>query len=481
MKKKSSRLFRKYFVAFMAILLGSFAFLGTAMLALSGQFWIKDRLAPLVEGARQTAAEVTGLYAPGYEGDRLEALAGVLAAREASLEAEALLFDARGRVVACAEMTPEGALCERHSVMRAPPNIYSAALFGPLALSGTIEGMFERQVLYAAEPFFIEGGAAGFVLAAQPFFSGHLIDYLRGISRLFLLSGAAALALAFLVVYFISYRLVRPLGDMARATRQYALGNFGYRVQAKGDNELCQLADAFNSMAISLATLEGSRRSFVANVSHELKTPMTTIGGFIDGMLDGTIPAAQHPKYLALVSEEVKRLSRLVTGMLNLSKIEDGELQLNLKPFDINELLFTTILRFEQIISRKGLELTGLDALEPVVLPGDRDMLTQVFYNLIDNAVKFTPPGGRLEFYAVSDKENYTFTLRNTGAGIPSEELSRIFERFYKTDKSRSFDVKGAGLGLYLAKTIVTMHGGAICAESDGASYAQFRVELPVG
>jgi signal transduction histidine kinase len=319
------------------------------------------------------------------------------------------------------------------------------------------------------------------VLVAQPFFSDHLLSYLSGIFRLFLLSGAAALALAFIVVYFISYRLTRPLNDMARATRQYARGDFGYRVHTAEDNELRQLAEAFNSMAISLATLESSRRSFVANVSHELKTPMTTIGGFIDGMLDGTIHGEQHKKYLELVSEEVKRLSRLVTGMLNLSKIEDGELQLNLKPFDVSELLFTTVLRFERIIAKKGLELVGLEELAPGILPGDKDMLIQVFYNLSDNAVKFTPPGGRLEFAARTDKEVDGFTLRNPGVGISSEELARIFGRFYKTDKSRSFDVKGAGLGLYLARTIVKMHGGTISARSDGESYTEFRVELPMG
>jgi signal transduction histidine kinase len=333
-------------------------------------------------------------------------------------------------------------------------------------------------MLLAAEPFKIDDEAAGFVLAAQPM-AGGLVPYIGGIFRLFLVSGLAALAIAFVVVYFISYRLVRPVHDMANATRQYARGEFGYRVQARGDDELRQLADAFNSMAISLANLESSRRSFVANVSHELKTPMTSIGGFIDGMLDGTIPEEQRRRYLTLVSEEVKRLSRLVTGMLNLSKIEDGELQLNLTPFDVNELLFTTALRFERIIADKELELVGLDTLEPVTLPGDRDMLTQVFYNLIDNAVKFTPRGERLEFTGRTDRGIYRFALRNTGVGVSSEELARIFERFYKTDKSRSFDVKGAGLGLYLAQTIVKMHGGTISAKSDGESWTEVIVELP--
>jgi len=480
---KSSRLFRKYFTAFMAILLGSFAFLGTAMLALSGNYWIKDRLEPLKADAVKAAQKVTGIYAGEAGAPRREALAQLLAPDVYGVDTELLLFDAEGRLTACKDVVPDTLLpspvaCLVHGAMRAPEQLRLEALAGVCTRTGNMGGMFGRQMLLAAAPFEIGGQAAGFVLAAQPVSKG-LAAYLGGVLRLLLISMAAALAMAFIVVYFITYRLVRPLHDMARATRQYARGDFGYRVEARGDDELRQLADAFNSMAISLANLESSRRSFVANVSHELKTPMTTIGGFIDGMLDGTIPEERRRKYLELVSEEVKRLSRLVTGMLNLSKIEDGELQLNLKPFDVNELVFTTVLRFERIVAAKGLELTGLDALEPATITGDRDMLTQVFYNLIDNAVKFTPKGERLEFYAAADRGRYVFRLRNTGVGVSSEELARIFERFYKTDKSRSYDVKGAGLGLYLAKTIVKMHGGAISAASDGESWTEVRVELP--
>jgi len=484
---KGSRLFRKYYVAFMAILLGSFVFLGIAMLALSGRYWIRDRQVPLSAGARQVAQGVAGIYSPTYANldvPRHVAAASLLAVGGAAVEADMMLFNTEGRVVGCMDSVPDTVLpspvaCPRHGAMRVSAKICEAAMAGGYTAEGTLEGMFDRQTLLAAEPFEIDGEAAGFVLAAQPV-AGGLIPYIGGLFRLFLVAALAALAMAFIVVYFITYRLVSPVHDMARATRQYARGEFGYRVQVTGDDELRQLAEAFNSMATSLATLESSRRSFVANVSHELKTPMTSIGGFIDGMLDGTIPEGERRKYLTLVSEEVKRLSRLVTGMLNLSKIEDGELQLNLRPFDINEMLFTTVLRFEQIIAAKGLELAGLDTLEPVTVTGDRDMLTQVFYNLIDNAVKFTPPGQRLEFDARTDRDTYVLALRNTGVGVSSEELARIFERFYKTDKSRSFDVKGAGLGLYLARTIMKMHGGTISAESDGESYTRFVVELPV-
>lgn len=483
-----SRLFRKYFLAFIAILLFSFTFLGTALLGLSMNYWTRDKLSLLSVNVKRVADNVTELYSEGSNITTADArrlmLSSLLESNAQPLEADFFLCDIEGVVVACREDLPEAQLpspvhCAIHSKLRVPADACALSMNGNYTFSGNPGGIFEMQSLLAAEPFMIAGKPAGFVMAVQPV-SGGMLTYVGRILQLFLISGMAVLLLTFAVVYFISYRLVRPLQDMIGATQQYARGEFGYRVKTHQNNELRQLAEAFNSMAISLATLESSRRSFVANVSHELKTPMTSIGGFIDGMLDGTIPQEQHRKYLTLVSEEVRRLSRLVTGMLNLSKIEAGELQLNVKPFDISELLFTTLLSFEQIISRKAIELVGLESLESVILSGDKDMLTQVVYNLTDNAVKFTPERGTIQFFAQTNKESYYFALRNSGAGVSSEELAHIFERFYKIDKSRSFDVKGAGLGLYLARTIVKMHGGQISAESDGESYTQFMVQLPL-
>ena len=267
---------------------------------------------------------------------------------------------------------------------------------------------------------------------------------------------------------------------MAEATKRYAAGDFSMRVHVDGRNEMADLAGAFNSMARDLASLESARRSFVANVSHELKTPMTTIGGFIDGILDGTIPPDKQSHYLQIVSDEVKRLSRLVVSMLNLSKIEAGKLSLNRAEFDICDMIFRTMLGFEQVIEQKQFSITGLENMESTIISGDRDMLTQVVYNLIDNAVKFTPEGGEIHFDVVHDMQKVYISIRNSGKGISSEEIDRVFDQFYKVDKSRSFDVKGAGLGLYIVKSIVEMHGGAIKASSVENQYTEFSFWLPL-
>ena len=266
--------------------------------------------------------------------------------------------------------------------------------------------------------------------------------------------------------------LTRPLREMYKATKAYATGDFSPRVEVSGSDELAELTAAFNRMAASLALQESSRRSFVANVSHELKTPMTTIGGFIDGILDGTIPPEQEKHYLQIVS-------RLVTSMLNMAKIEAGELHLQPKPFDICQEIFNTMLNFEQIIDKKHIEIAGLDTLRPTVIYADRDMLHQVIYNLVDNAVKFTE-NGTIAVRVMQTASETTVAIRNTGtSGISSEELSRVFERFYKVDKSRSYDVKGAGLGLYICKTIIEMHGGTIHAQSNGEDFVEFSFTIP--
>jgi signal transduction histidine kinase len=487
-KTRNSKLFRKYFSAFMIIVLVCFTFTGSAMLIFSTRYWNQDRLALLSTNTQLAAREITKIYnAPGIA--RQEAVAQVLSQNSAAIEAQFFVFNTEGRVIACREAVhqtplPSPAPCKWHSSWRLPMPLVAQALAssdqGRFMHTGIPDpgGLFGESVLLSADPFFLDSEAVGFVLAAQPLSEG-LFEYLGGILRLFLLSGMVMLVIAFVVVYLITRRLVRPLNDMVSATQHYAKGDFRYRVKPPESDELRMLAQGFNSMAVNLATLEASRRSFVANVSHELKTPMTSIGGFIDGMLDGTIPAADHEKYLTLVSGEVQRLSRLVTGMLNLSKIEAGELQMKRVSFDLSEMLFTTLLSFEQSIAAKQIELIGLDALVPISVTGDKDLLTQVFYNLIDNAVKFTPKGGQISLRAEQGRMALRIILRNSGAGIPSEELGHIFERFYKTDKSRSYDTRGAGLGLYLAKTIVTMHGGTISAGSDGASWTEFTVELP--
>ena len=274
-----------------------------------------------------------------------------------------------------------------------------------------------------------------------------------------------------------SYRLIRPLRQMSDAAQRMAKGDFSRRIPVVSDDEIGELSISFNNMTNSLAQLEGMRRSFVANVSHELRTPMTTIGGFIDAILDGTIDGETEKHYLLVVSDEIKRLSRLVESMLCLAKLESGEQKINREVFDIVKVARNIVVSQEQRISEKNIDVRGLEN-DGITVNADYDLIYQVIFNLIDNAIKFTNENGVIEFIVTQEGGRVSFAVRNTGSYIEKADLKYVFDRFYKTDKSRSANKNGTGLGLYISKTIIDIHGGKISADSRAGEYTQFCFSL---
>ena len=324
-----------------------------------------------------------------------------------------------------------------------------------------------------------EDKTTGDIIVATITLEKTLVPRIKNIVRMFAIAIPIALIALYGIISLYVYRFTKPLSRMVEVTKSYSKGDFTERIPAESKDELGELISSFNSMATALSITENSRRAFVANVSHELKTPMTTIGGFIDGILDGTIPPEKQSYYLEIISSEIKRLSRLVERMLNLSRIEEGKVQLNYANFNISKQLVDTLLTFEKPIEEKGIGITGLDTLDTIMVTADETMMNQVIYNLIENAVKFTPKNGRIDFRIIETATNLTISIGNTGNGIPSEMLPRIFERFYKVDASRSYDKKGAGLGLYLVKTFIDLHNGDIEVSSIEGEYTQFKFSIP--
>jgi signal transduction histidine kinase len=344
---------------------------------------------------------------------------------------------------------------------------------------GTLGGIYSEERYISARSIYPKNSAAaaGTVIITT---NTKDIDSFTGmVMRIFILSAIATLSMSILAIGVFSYNMVRPLRQMSEAAKRFGKGDFSVRVNATGNDEIKELASAFNNMADSLSASEITRKSFIANVSHELKTPMTTIAGFIDGILDGTIPRDKQDYYLHIVSDEIKRLSRLVRSMLDLSRIDSGELKLNYQSFDLLGVLVNVILTFEQEINRKHIEIRGLDTITPKTVYGDKDLLHQVVYNLIENAVKFTNEGGYIEFNIIESQEQTNFIVKNSGMGIGKSEIDLVFGRFYKTDKSRSKDKKGLGLGLYLVRSIIRLHGGNITAKSIVGEYTEFDFYLP--
>ena len=478
-------LFAKYLTIMTAMILVSYFVLASAITVFLSTRLSSEKETLLTENVKQNAMYCERLF----EGcttqeefnNSLIIICNNLGVTSSAIDADVFFCNTEGRVILCKEdfvysYSVDSDGCMLHKGYKIPDDIMSSVTKGYFFSSGKIHGLFSERTFLAGAPVRVGNTVIGVVFAATPFESS-LKEYAGRIMSLFLSSAIFAAALSFLVVYAFTAKLTRPLRQMSNATKAYAQGDFSKRVIVRGSDEFAELCTNFNRMASALSVLESSRRSFVANVSHELKTPMTTIGGFIDGMLDGTIPPEKHSEYLQIVSNETKRLSRLVTSMLNLSKIEAGELEPKRTDFDISPLIIDCLLSFEQEIEKKNIEIAGLDTISQVKILADRDMLHQVVYNLVDNAVKFTNENGRITVSSGENNRNQLFvSIENTGDGVSSEEISKIFERFYKVDKSRSYDVKSAGLGLYLCKTIVELHGGQIYAESVEGQYTRFTI-----
>ena len=495
LKRRNSGLFRKYFLVTISIILASFVFIGGALLLLVSKLWMDEKVALLTENTVSVAQNTSNVLESDYLGESgrgsVIVICNTLMQISNAVDADFFITGLNGDVVYCREILQSNMAlytgnCIVHNTYKVPQEIMNAAVKGTYRSTGNLGGSLSDIHFIVASPVIVDGETAGVVFSTQPVLDG-LAPYIFGIFRMFFIAFLFALAISFILVYLVSYKLTKPLREMSAAAKQYATGDFSKRITTQhskirifGKDETDELVQAFNSMAQALATLEMSRRSFVANVSHELKTPMTTIGGFIDGILDGTIDEEKEKQYLKVVSDEVKRLSRLVTGMLNMSKLEAGELEIKPQSFDISEMIFRTTLGFEQMIDKKHIEIRGFDRIESNIVVADKDMINQVVYNLLDNAVKFTPEGGYIEVSSKHDAEKTIVKIRNSGKGIASEEIDNIFERFYKVDKSRSYDVKGAGMGLYLCKMIVEMHGGQIAARSEQGEYAEFIFQLPL-
>ena len=306
-------------------------------------------------------------------------------------------------------------------------------------------------------------------------------EMLSSLVRTLVLSTMWVLIAMLLAIYFVSERTIGPLKSMSRAAKQFAAGKFDVRVRVSGSDELSELSAAFNSMAESIANMEKMRSSFLGNVSHDLRTPMTTISGFIDGILDGTIPKEKHDYYLRIISGEVKRLSRLVTALLDISRIQAGERKFVPENFDVCELGREILISFEKRIDEKRLDVSFECDRDSMIAYADRDAIHQVLYNLCDNAVKFSREGGALRLgFTLVDKKIHV-SVYNEGNGIASEDLPFVFDRFYKTDKSRSLDKSGVGLGLYICRSVMEAHEESISVRSEEGKYCEFEFTVREG
>ena len=279
---------------------------------------------------------------------------------------------------------------------------------------------------------------------------------------------------------FVIRTITRPIGELREGIAKMSSGDFSARVGVRGRSEFAELAAAFNSMSERLELLDKSRNQFVSNASHELKTPLSTMKILIETILyQDPLDPGMTKEFLNDVNKEIDRLSRIVSDLLTLVNIDSGGMKLNSADLDLHELLLEQVKRLAPLARENGIELECA-AREALEVTGDTVKLQQVIYNVIDNAIKYTPRGVEVHASLSRSGKRAVIRVSETGIGIPADDLPHIFDRFYRVDKARSRATGGTGLGLSIVKQIVQLHGGTITAASEEGKGTTFIIELPL-
>ncbi|MBQ2733553.1 MAG: HAMP domain-containing histidine kinase [Clostridia bacterium] len=465
-------IFSRLAAIFMLIIVISFTMIAFIITSLVGDYALTQKTQTVTDAAVSVKKVIELAYAEETEFDSAM-LAAMLSAPINSESVHAFLTDVSGKLLVSNDLNLAAKPIPADIMLQA---ISEKGFSGASDLGGFLSGNNIVSALPICSP---EGEVEAVVFVHTD--SRSETEMLSSLLRTIVLSTMWVLIAMLLAIYFVSERTIGPLKSMSRAAKQFASGKMDVRVHVSGNDEIAELAVAFNSMAESIANMEKMRSAFLGNVSHDLRTPMTTISGFIDGILDGTIPKDKHEYYLRIISSEVKRLSRLVKALLDISRIQAGERKFKPEYFDICEMSRQILISFEQMIDKKKLEVEFDTDKDSMVAYADVDAIHQVLYNICDNAVKFSREGGTLRVSVKSVDRKLHVSVYNEGNGIPAEDIPYVFDRFYKTDKSRSLDRTGVGLGLFIARSVIEAHGEKIEVRSVQGEYCEFEFTLREG
>ena len=482
-------LYKRQFALTAGMILISFALLGTAFFTLSYQYTLRQTRDSMERNANYVAnftskSRSLGL---GVEDDVYIAMIATIAQIS---DAVVLITEADGEMV----VSTDGISVMGYKELAG--SYLPKSIADQVARSGSYTGMsdlggfFAEKRYVAGTPILVKTvdvttgqtrqSLVGVAYVAAE--ASSLTELWRAFTSIFFFTAVVVLCIAFLTSSVTSLRQTKPLKEIAETARKFGHGEYELRVRGYEDrkDEVGELAEAFNAMADSISKSEERRSEFVANISHELKTPMTTIAGFSDGILDGTIPPDRERAALQTISSETRRLSRLVRRMLDLSRLNAlTETVTAQEQFDVSEVMLRVLVSLETKINSRRLDVDTQLPDAPVMVWGDPDAITQVCYNLLDNAIKFSAEGSTMGISITTKGGKAHVAVRNTGATIPPDELAMIFDRFHKSDKSRSVDREGVGLGLYIVKTILNNHKENITVTSqDGVTEFVFTLTL---
>lgn len=455
----------------MVLLISVFSFAALEYTLLS-QYIYRERIDTLKDNARAIAGFIEGTSS-------VETLENFLYGFSRSTQKSILIIDSSCRVVMASADTD---IYNKNTIFIDPKYCRDVLSNKETTLKGSLGGVYKADMFTLQIP--IVNGQSDTAIGAI-FISTTVPETLRmqmQIMRIILISVPLVIIVTFIFSYFTSRKLSQPIKRIGKAATEFAHGDFAARVEIEKTgysiSEIQELATTFNDMAFSLEQSDNIRNNFISNVSHELRTPMTTISGFIDGILDDTIPPEKQKDYLAIVKDEVSRLSNLVNSFLDIARLKNGNLSLEMTVFDINEVIRRILINFETKIAAKGINVNIEFETQTCSVRADCDSIKRVLTNLLDNAIKFTNDGGDISIRVYSHRQEVSVAVRNTGCGIAENELKFIFDRFYKVDRSRSINREGTGIGLYIVKDILKQHGKSIKVTSRENEFAEFEFSL---
>lgn len=463
-----NRLFRRLLFTNIAIILLTMSILSVLFYIMFENYYFRDKEKIMVEEGKQINTVLNDYLIGDIDIDRLNQDLNVI---DRLINASIWVVSTDGRIYIQSKNFEKNWT----GVTLSKDDIKSILKGETIVRRGYFGGRFTQPVLTVGFPLVLAGKIQGAIFMHAPIVE--MQKTLMDIFFIMLLAIAISIIIAFILISYTSKRISNPLKEMSIATEKMAKGDFSTKINVVDDDEIGDLAKSFNIMSSELGRMDNARKEFVANVSHELRSPLSTIQGYIDGVVDGTIPAEKSKFYLEIAQKETRRMSRLISELLDITKMESGAFPLNISEFDINELIRLTIIKMEARISDKDLMVKVDFESDKEIVEADKDKIEQVLTNLIDNAIKFSNPGGYIHVSTEKVREKVHVKVQNKGKTIPPDEIDHIWDRFYKVDKARSGS-PGVGLGLYIVRSIINLHNEDIWATSSDAEGTTFAFTL---
>lgn len=465
-------IFKKLFITFVSIIIISVIFLGVVVSRVLTDYFVSEKEKMLRERAYAVSEIYRELYISNNSIKAFNKLVTEIRTIYQYLDASFIFVDNNFVVTLSAGKNLENIIGMEISEKRLLPVMEGKVI----SINGNLSGIFAEDAIILAYPLYVYNKVVGAMLISPNM--AELQNSISYVFRIIIICLLISVTIAFILMYILSSALSTKLQEMSNVAKVIESGNFERRIKINSKDEIGQLAVSLNNMAESLSQQDNFKREFIANISHDIRTPLTTIEGFIKAILDETIQSESQDKYLLIVLDETNRLKKLANDVLELNYFKSGGTEVTKTDFDISQLIREVCTKFERVLYEKNITLNITLANEKTIVSADQDKVERIIYNLLDNAVKFVNINGNINIETTMLENKLSISVLDDGIGISEENQKRVFDRFYKADSSRGIDKKGNGLGLAIVREFIKAHGEIIQVKSEEGKGTEFIFKL---